>query len=286
MRIHLYAACWNDRPMLPFFIRHYACAERVVVYDDHSSDDSASYLTQIPHVECRTLERRASGSTIESLRQLHNECWKESRGQADWVIVVAVDEHTVHHNLPAYLADCQRAGVTIVPAVGYEMVSATFPGDDQSLSETVRRGVLFEPQHRVAIFQPDAIDEIHFSAGRHKASPAGRVCYPAVDEVRLLHFKHLGLDYVLARTAELATGLQSVDRNQQYGFHWLRTRAAIEADFADLLDMAREVDLTSPFGLDGWALRWWRRQRPWYMRYWDRRRYARALAAVTYRPGG
>ena len=283
MRIHVYAACWNDRPMLPFFVRHYApWADRIVVYDDGSQDGSVEYLASVPRVEIRALERAGCDSTIERLCRLQDSCWKESRGRADWVVVVAVDEHLYHPDLKGYLATCRARGVTVVPAVGVEMVHETFPNEDVRLCDTIRRGVPFGDQHKLCVFDPDAIDDVHFGMGRHRAAPTGRVRYPAIDELRLFHYKHLGLDYVLQRTAALKTGLLAADVARGYGVHWLREQQAIAADFERLLAGSRTVACAGPCGVEHWTHRWWRRQWPWHVRCWDRLRYLRALR----RPGG
>lgn len=48
-------------------------------------------------------------------------CWKESRGIADWVIATDIDEHRYHPDMYRYLAQCRPQGVTIIPALGYQM---------------------------------------------------------------------------------------------------------------------------------------------------------------------
>lgn len=278
MRIHVYAACWNDRRMLPYFICHYApFASRIVVYDDGSQDGSVEYLASIPGVETRAIERTGNESTIAGLRRLHDSCWKESRGRADWVMVVAVDEHLYHHDVPGYLASCLAHGVTAVPAVGFEMVHDTFPDQGIRLCDTIHNGVPFGPQHKLCVFDPSAIDEVHFGMGRHVAAPTGRVRYPDVDELRLYHYKHLGLDYVVRRTAELKTGLGALDVTHGYAFHWLRERDQLATDFERLRFGARAVPRSGPCGIEHWKDRWWRRQWPWHMRCWDRFRYLVAL---------
>ena len=51
MIVHLYAQCWNDEWILPFFFRHYdGLVERYVIYDDGSTDGTLALLRAHPKV--------------------------------------------------------------------------------------------------------------------------------------------------------------------------------------------------------------------------------------------
>jgi hypothetical protein len=59
-------------------------------------------------------------SYVLAAQDVHNNCWKESRGLADWVIITAVDEFLYAPNLKSYLAECAKEGVTAIPALGFK----------------------------------------------------------------------------------------------------------------------------------------------------------------------
>ena len=74
--------------MLPYFFRHYdEFVDRYVFYDDNSTDGSLAILAGHPKVEVRPLARSDKDSFVLLSRDIHNECWKESRGMADWVLL-------------------------------------------------------------------------------------------------------------------------------------------------------------------------------------------------------
>ena len=259
-RIHLYAQSWNEERLLPFFFRHYdPFVERYVFYDDNSSDATREMLGRHPRVEIRRFERTDPNSFILSTQELQNKMWKESRGACDWVIITVVDEHLYHPDFAGYLAHAKRKGITVIPGLGYEMLSAEFPPPDMHLATGVRRGVAWHKKSKLSVFDPDAIQETNFTAGRHKAQPTGRVRYPARDELLNLHFKWLGCDYVQSRSDLLRKGLGSVDRNQNWGHQY---------DFSDAENRKRLQDMLAA-SIDVRALgdrhhethdgkRWWR----------------------------
>src|SRR6266446_6140390 len=113
MNIHLYTICWNERRVLPYFLRHYEqFCERIVVYDNGSDDGSTAIVRAHPQCESRPID---TGGTLceQTLLYVKGETWKESRHKADWVIACDVDEILYHPGLSAFLEDCRAAGITL-----------------------------------------------------------------------------------------------------------------------------------------------------------------------------
>ena len=126
-----------------------------------------------PRVEVRALLRSVPDSFVLSAQAIHNSCWKESRGEADWVIITAIDEHLYHADLAAYLWLAKRRGVTTIPALGYNMIAETFPVGEQRLCELVRPGEPAESMSKLSLFDPNRLVETHYAVGRHYAEPKG-----------------------------------------------------------------------------------------------------------------
>lgn len=243
IRIDLYAACWNEERMIPFFLRHYEpIADRIVIFDDGSSDRSRELLTASPKVELRQL---APGPSYVLRHMVEmNHCWKESRGRADWVIICDIDEQVYHNKgLRDYLERCRLDGVTILYPVGVEMVSAEFPPASAVLSETVRQCVRSFILDKMAVFDPNAIEEINYRVGRHVASPTGRLIFPAQREVKVLHYKYLGLDYSMARSKDLRSRKTAFDWERGWGAQYLRPPAEFQSHFEELLREAEDISL-------------------------------------------
>ena len=135
MSIHLYTLCWNDAEMLPFMFRHYDdFVEKYFVFDDGWTDGSVEILRAHPRVRVDSLPMRAgTGSVFERCLAQLNNCWKESIGRANWVIVTDIDEHLFHSDMHGYFDACKRSGITIIPSLGYQMISTSSPQLKQSL---------------------------------------------------------------------------------------------------------------------------------------------------------
>jgi glycosyltransferase involved in cell wall biosynthesis len=233
--------------MLGFFFRHYdPWVDRYVVYDDNSTDGSLDILRAHPKVELRTFARVRADSFVLSHKTMQDEAWRESRGQADWVVVTAIDEHLLvqGRSMSVYLTEQKARGVTLLPALGYDLNHPTFPKDrGDLLVRTITRGRPRSGFNKLSIFDPDAVQETGFGPGRHAAEPVGNLRLPARDEVMLWHYKHLGFERNAAREATQALRLGPTDIANGFGQQYLWSKERLRA-FWD--EMEREaVDLAA-----------------------------------------
>jgi glycosyl transferase family 2 len=276
MKIDLYARCWNEADMLPFFFSHYdRLAQRYIIfYDDSSTDNSQEILRLNPKVELRPMPPyNDPESRIRSQFRYLETCWRESRGAADWVIVTDVDEHLYHPHMYHYLAQCRAQGVTIIPALGYQMLSEQFPDHKTLLCQSLTRGACDWVYSKLNIFSPNEIDTVNFSPGRHSAAPTGRVVLPARDELLLLHYRYLDFERVRKRYAQLLTKQRKTDFAMGWGFHYSWSSEQLRETWK--LIGGRLVDISQP-DLRPWEThegpRWWRSPdfflRPWETHEW------------------
>ncbi len=92
--------------MLPYFFRHYdPIVDRYFIADNGSTDRSRELLAANRKVALGEF-RIPGNSFVEAATDHYNHCWKQSRGSADWVIVVNIDEHVYHQDLRSYLQAC------------------------------------------------------------------------------------------------------------------------------------------------------------------------------------
>lgn len=255
--IDLYAVCWNDIRILPFFMRHYQpWISRFIIFDDGSTDGSLEFLSRFSNVEVRQFKRQHSDSLVDSHRDMYNTCWRKSRRRADWVVITNLDEHLYHPNLMSYLASSKKAGVTAIPGLGCQMVSDEFPSEEQQLCHSVTSGMPWSMMSKLSLFDPKQITATNYAVGRHSAQPAGNVVYPDRDELLNLHYKYLGLSYLKERSTELGSGLRSRDIEENWGHKYLWDEDKIRQDFMTVMENSINVMDAKPEQII--TQRWWR----------------------------
>lgn len=219
MKIDLYTIAWNESRMLPHFLDyHLPWVDRMIVYDDDSDDGTREALAAHPQVEVRPFPPKGNSFALAALA-LWQDAWKESRGRADWVVLANVDEYIWHADgMRAYLERCRDAGATMIHPRGYEMIADAFPPPGTPLPLALRRGVPMFGNDKRQVFDPNAIEDMGYSPGRHWARPAGRAIDAHPVEARLLHYKYVDYHgYHVPRQKALGARLLPGDRELGLG---------------------------------------------------------------------
>ncbi|MDX1476245.1 MAG: glycosyltransferase family 2 protein [Saprospiraceae bacterium] len=233
MIVHLYSLVLNEEKMLPYFFRHYdGFVDQYFLFDNGSTDRTLQILGEHPRASVEHVTFH-SDSFVEEETVLYNTVWKRSKGVADWVIILNLDEQVVvpGMSVAAYLDDCRRNGISVIPCLGYEMVSDTFPETPARLCDVVKTGVRWDRMDKVLIFNPNAIYDINYELGRHTCVPTGPAIYPIERKMKLLHYKYLGFDYLNERHLFLRTGLRPKDVANKWGHKYLWSIDERRADF-------------------------------------------------------
>jgi len=183
---------------MPYFLRHYApWVTKFIFYDDLSDDGTREIIRS-----CHTAEIRdwpgSSGINDDQFLEFANEQWKEARGKADWVIWVDADEFLYHPAIKEVLLRYLHEDIDVPQIQGFTMVSKAFPTAPGQIYDEVRTGFPDGIWSKPAIFRK----HMHWTMGRH--GPDYSLFNPkssAHAEIKLLHYRALGVDYLRWRHA-------------------------------------------------------------------------------------
>ena len=133
---------------------------------------------------------------------IKNHAYQECREQADFVIVVDIDEFVYHPFLLDLLRRYRASGIPLSNR-RVQHVERTLSGRRRGHLRAVRHGVpddvdmdgYLNAYGKRCVFHPSI--DINYEPGCHECSPQGEVRRSETAEIKLLHYKYLGLDYTL-----------------------------------------------------------------------------------------
>lgn len=194
--VHLYALLRQER-LLPYFLWHYDYwVDRIFLYDDRSCATKPSAAHNHPKVVLRPLSDLADSA--QSARQAFwRDAWKESRGQADWACVVEVDEFLHHPHGRDFLRTSQKAGITVLPTVGYEVITRSADPLAAQAGLAGWHEVGSTSVGKIGAFNPDTMRELAPVAGW--TAPRGSLGDPRSSGLRLLRYRMLPAAYSAER---------------------------------------------------------------------------------------
>lgn len=240
--VHYYALCWNEELMLPYMFRHYSpFVDNFTIYDNYSTDNSEYIINA--REDTKVVKFSMNNQIDDNVYlDIKNNCWKKSRGKADYVIVCDMDEFLYHPDLKNLLQKLIENKVSFPTTVGYEMYGESVPeyDGDHQLADLIQKGVRSEWLDKHIIFDPHRIVDTHFDPGAHHANPTG-IVRRGDTTLKVLHYKNIGLDYLLARYKKLGERLSKFNIENELGTHYLAKQKEIEEQFKAGLAAAEQV---------------------------------------------
>lgn len=232
MRIWVYTIAYNEAPFVKNFLRAYKDAEKIIVYDNFSTDNTVQLLKKNKRVEIRPHD---SGNEIrdDMYLDIKNNCWKEARGKADWVIIVDFDEiftravntGTGKLKFDLDLSDAYDFRFHLIQPCGYNIFLEAMPlyENINPLSYNLK-GCYDTYSEKPCCFRPDKIREINFFPGCHEAKPEafrGHVHILRVPQYKLLHFRYCNLELYFRKLNQYRRRMSDYNLISGLGGHYM-----------------------------------------------------------------
>ncbi|MDR1583933.1 MAG: glycosyltransferase family 2 protein [Prevotellaceae bacterium] len=230
--VHLYAVCWNEEKMLPFMLNYYSeFVSQFYIYDNYSDDNTDEILKKWENV---TVRKYDTGGALNDVihNTIKNNAWKKSRGKADWIIAIDMDEFLYSPNLKEHLTCATKEGASIFQTQGYDMYAEKYPiySPTKKITDMVKTGMLSDYYSKSIIFNPNRIVEMNYMPGAHESFPEGIVKF-AKEKLSLLHYKNLGLPLLLERQDRYRKRLSNENKEKIYGMQYAREDELIIEEF-------------------------------------------------------
>lgn len=224
-RCWAYCLAYNERVLMPYWVRHYRTfCERLIVCD-HRSDDGTAALAARLGADVRPYESATFDDT--ELADFATRTYREARGHARWIVWADADELVFHPRIGQRLDALEARGVTVPQVEGYCMVADRPPPAARAGGRGGRRQLYDLPGHgrgfrasrydKPCVVNP-AID-VTWHVGRHELIGAGVTRNNGGDDpLRLLHYRWFGRTWCEARNARNYARMSSGQQHARLGY--------------------------------------------------------------------
>lgn len=222
MKIHAHIIAWNEEKILPYTLDHYSeICTKIYVYDNMSTDGSNRIYKKYPKVSVIKWDSKNQINEMNYVNIKNNGYKQYSRKKnVDWVIVCDTDEFLYHPDLINKLEEYKSKGINVPRISGHDMVSLEFPKyDGKKITEKIKVGSeRYQPMSKNIIFDPSL--DVNYGIGAHTFS-SDKAVFSEEEELKLLHYKFLGKDYVKELYNARAERLSSFNKQYKLGEHYL-----------------------------------------------------------------
>lgn len=220
MNIHAHILTWNEERILPYTLDYYSkFCSKIFIYDNYSTDSSYEIFKRYDKV--KVFQWNSNNSLNDMLNsEIKSNTYRKYSRDADWVIVCDCDEFLYHENLIDKLLYYKSVGINFPKISGHDMVSQSFPEyDGQCLTSKIKIGSqIYEPMSKHIIFDPKL--DINFGMGAHSFKCNQQLITTKESELKLLHYKFLGFEYVENRYNQLLKRLSEFNKKNKFGEHY------------------------------------------------------------------
>ena len=234
---------YNEEYLLPWWLNHHKkYFDHGILINYASTDKSVEIINSFPNTE--VIEWDSNGQVRDDLYlEIKNNIWKQSRGKCDYVIVGDADEFLYHDNMIDFLTRSKKNDITLFKPEGYHMI-----GDEDldlnyndNLLEKVKYGIIGSSNDKLMMFNPNKIQEINYMFGCHQANPKGIVNLYQFNDLKMLHYKYLGLKDFIPKQKLRGDRLSEFNKQRGLGMYYLYDENKHKEEYKTFIEKRKKV---------------------------------------------
>ena len=169
--------CYNEIDILPFVSKYWekTSVDKVVVFDNGSTDGSLEYLAKLPYVSIRHFDSTGQNDIIQ--KQVKEEAYKEYKDSYDIIIITDMDEVFYFYDFKALVKLIIDGGYNCMVTPIYSLCEDLKPQPEEGkylhqlchkfYKQKMNHMKGFESVSKISIFNCRITESISMSVGQH-----------------------------------------------------------------------------------------------------------------------
>lgn len=204
-KVYWIVLCKNEEDIIPFVIPYWKrIADRVIVYDNHSTDSSIDLLSKHDWIEIRTFDSDGQNDIIQ--KQVKEQAYLEFKDKCDIMIISDMDELFYFNDFKAISEAFINGGYNVLATPIYSLCEDNKPPyeEDKLLhqqchmfyKQKMNHMTNFENYSKLSIFNTKVTDKLLMSVGQHYVQTSPQMQVMLSYDGFCLHIdKGFGIDY-------------------------------------------------------------------------------------------
>lgn len=229
---------YNESHMIPYLMPYYERMgfDKLIVYDNESTDNTVELLKKYPFVEVRTFSTgNEKNNSIQS--KLKSEAFKEFADEPNaWMYISDFDEVLFFDgNFRNKLNSIDAAGYTYLNQQMVELVSDKFPdiSDNKLVHEKINKCAFWIQKYgcKTTLFKVSGVSAMTYSPGAHSlaiTTANQNKSYNNMD-IKSFHIKYIDKEFVFNRNKMASVRRSDTDKKRGYGIQY--DKLSVESTF-------------------------------------------------------
>lgn len=230
-KIVLYTLAYNESDIVEYSVDYWRSlgVDKVVCFDNESTDDTVEKLSKYDWVEIRSFHTDGMTDDIQAI--IKNNCWKEQKGKDCWCLVCDFDEWLYSPDIDSVIDRMEENNCSVLGTKWYAICNDSTPPYEQGklLHQQSHKFYLQDVNRnypelgKFMLINPNKIDDMGWSVGNHICNPTGdfKIYIADVKEAFAIHLnKGFSLQYFLDKRKKMAARLSALNRMKGYCFEY------------------------------------------------------------------
>lgn len=252
MKTYWIVLCKNEEDIIPFCIQYWSrIADKVIVYDNHSTDSSVELLSKYDWIEIRTFDSDGQNDVIQ--KQVKEQAYLEFKDQCDILIITDMDEVFYFNDFKAISEAFVSGDYNILMTPIYSLCEDARPiYDDSKLlhqlchkfyHQKMNHMQGFDQYSKLSIFNTRITDKVNMSVGQHyvQTTPQMRIMI-SNDGFNLHVDKGLSKEFFVNKRMKMGANLSDVNKRSGMCIEYLKSKEELEMEYNEKQKNAFDIN--------------------------------------------